>query len=95
MSIAWERKTIQEQSLPDCISIYLKKEKLLLQFIFQWDTDSVYKYKYYVCNVGNDMMTIGKMKVKQMENREKKLIKREEKWKIDDEERQQRNFNCR
>lgn len=40
------------------------------------------------------MMTIGKMRAKQMENREKKLIKRE-KWKIDDEERQQRNFNCR
>lgn len=66
----------------------------MLQFIFQWDTDSVYKYKYYVCNVGNDMMTIGKMRVKQMENREKQLIKRK-KWKIDDEERQQRNFNCR
>lgn len=49
----------------------------MLQFIFQWDTDSVYKYKYYVCNVGNEMMTIDKTKNKnESETMEKKKIKR-------------------
>lgn len=50
---------IRNWTRPDLVLDLLKKEEkqkkknLLLQFIFQWDTDSMYKY---VCNVGNEMI---------------------------------------